>query len=209
MVWAFLQGFGISAGLIIAIGAQNAFVLSQGVRRHYPLQTALVCSFSDAILILLGVTGVGTFIAVNPTIEQWMTFFAALFLLYYGWRSFRSVLIKQSMELNDIKVPTRGKLLTVTLALTFLNPHVYLDTLVLIGSLSGKLHPADRYLFGVGAMSASFVWFFSLSLGAGLLAPLFQKPIAWRFLDAFVCLTMWGIAGSLLWPKIQAFTGSF
>lgn len=206
-MWPYLQGFGVGAGLIIAIGAQNAFVLSQGVRRHYPVQTALVCSISDAILILLGVTGVGAFIALNPFFAQWATGLAALFLLYYGWRAFRSAFVNQSMELNDVKVPTRSKLLMATLAFTFLNPHVYLDTLVLIGTLSGDLGQTERYLFGAGAMSASFAWFFSLSLGAGLLAPLFRKPVAWRCLDGFVCLTMWAIAGSLLWPRVQPYIG--
>jgi len=206
-MFAYLQGFGVGAGLIIAIGAQNAFVLSQGVRRHYPLQTAFICSISDALLILLGVTGVGAFIAVNPLAAQWTTAFAALFLLFYGWRAFRSVFVNQSLQLNDVQVPTRRKLLLATLAFTFLNPHVYLDTLVLIGSLSGELAQVDRYLFGAGAMSASFAWFFSLSLGAGLLAPLFRKPIAWRCLDGFVCLTMWGLAASLLWPKVQTMIG--
>lgn len=205
----YFQGFGVGAGLIIAIGAQNAFVLSQGVKRHYPLQTALVCGFSDAILILLGITGVGAFIAINPVAAQWMTLFAAIFLLFYGWRAFRSAFVNQGMELNDIQTPTRSKLLLATLAFTFLNPHVYLDTLVLIGSLSGELDTNDRYLFGAGAMSASFAWFFSLSFGAGLLAPLFRKPVAWRYLDGFVCLTMWGIALSLLWPKLEVLTGSF
>jgi len=208
-MWTFLQGFGVSAGLIIAIGAQNAFVLTQGIKRHFPIQTALVCGLCDALLILLGITGVGAFLAVNPDAAQWMTLFAAVFLMFYGWRSFRSAFVDQRMELNDVKVPTRSKLLLATLTFTFLNPHIYLDTLVLIGSLSGELEGNDRYLFGAGAISASFAWFFSLSLGAGLLAPLFRKPLAWRCLDGFVCLTMWAIAGSLLWPKVQAFTGSF
>ncbi len=202
-MWPFLQGFGVGGGLIIAIGAQNAFVLSQGVRRHYPIQTALVCSISDALLILLGITGVGAFIAVNPAAAQWATGFAALFLLFYGWRAFRSAFVNQSLQLNETQVPTRWKLLLATLAFTFLNPHVYLDTILLIGSVSGELNLTDRYLFGAGAMCSSFVWFFCLSLGAGLLAPLFRKPIAWRCLDGFVCLTMWGIAATLLWPKVS------
>lgn len=202
-MWAYLQGFGVGAGLIIAIGAQNAFVLSQGVKKHYPLQTALICSISDALLILLGVSGIGAFVALNPVAAQWMTGFAALFLIYYGWRSFRSALNNQSMNLQETHVPTRTKLMLATLAFTWLNPHVYLDTLLLIGSVSGEIAPTQRYLFAAGAMSASFTWFFSLSLGAGLLAPLFKKPLAWRYLDGFVCLTMWGIAASLLWPRIQ------
>ncbi|MDX2494507.1 MAG: LysE family transporter [Desulfuromusa sp.] len=201
----FLKGIGIGGGLIIAIGAQNAFVLSQGVRRNFPLQTAFVCSLSDGLLILLGVSGVGAVVATNPLLAQLATWFGALFLLWYGGRSFRSALQGGSLDASSEEIPSRRKLLLATLALTFLNPHVYLDTFVLIGGLSGQLAQTERYLFGAGAMTASFLWFFALSLGAGLLAPLFRKPLAWRFLDGFVCLTMWGIAISLLWPKLQPF----
>lgn len=201
----FLQGIGIGGGLIIAIGAQNAFVLSQGVRRNFPIQTAVVCSFCDATLILLGVTGVGSLVATNPILIQFATWFGALFLIWYGARSFRSAIQGGSLDSSAEAIPSRRKLLLATLALTLLNPHVYLDTIVLVGGFSGQLSQAERYLFGAGAMTASVIWFFSLSLGAALLAPLFRKPIAWRFLDGFVCLTMWGIAISLLWPKLQLY----
>ncbi|MCK4503646.1 MAG: LysE family transporter [Desulfuromonadales bacterium] len=201
----FLQGIGIGGGLIIAIGAQNAFILSQGVRRNFPLQTAFVCSLCDSLLILIGVSGVGGLVATNPLLAQWATWFGALFLLWYGSRSFRSALQGGRLEASAEVIPSRRKLLLATLALTFLNPHVYLDTVVLVGGLSAKLSQTERYLFGAGAMTASIVWFFSLSLGAGFLAPLFRKPIAWRVLDGFVCLTMWGIALSLLWPQLHPY----
>ena len=201
----FLQGVGIGGGLIVAIGAQNAFVLSQGVRRNFPLQTALVCSLCDSLLILIGVSGVGSLVATNPLLAQWATWLGALFLLWYGGRSFRSVLRGGSLDASSEIIPTRKKLLLATLALTFLNPHVYLDTIVLVGGFSGQLTQAERYLFGAGAMTASITWFFILSFGAGLLAPLFRKPVAWRFMDGFVCLTMWGIAVSLLWPQLQLY----
>jgi L-lysine exporter family protein LysE/ArgO len=204
---SYFQGVGVGAGLIIAIGAQNAFVLSQGIRRHYPVQTAFVCSISDALLILLGITGVGSFLAINPRIAQWATGFAILFLLFYGWRAFRSTFVSQSLKTTGTVIPTRQKVLLATLIFTFLNPHVYLDTVVLMGSISGELAKTERYLFGAGAMTASFIWFFCLSLGAGLLAPVFRKPSAWRCLDGFVCLTMWGIACSLLWPKLSTYIG--
>ena len=197
---SFLQGVGIGGGLIIAIGAQNAFVLSQGVRRNFPIQTAIVCSLCDGLLILIGVSGVGALVATNPLLAQWATWLGALFLVWYGGRSFRSAIQGGSLETTVEAIPSRRKLLLATLALTFLNPHVYLDTIVLVGGFSGQLTQSERYLFGAGAMTASIIWFFSLSLGAGFLAPLFRKPIAWRFLDGFVCLTMWGIALSLLWP---------
>lgn len=201
----FLQGIGIGGGLIVAIGAQNAFVLSQGVRRNFPLQTAIVCSLCDAMLILVGVTGVGSLVATNPMLTQVATWTGALFLIWYGGRSFRSVMQGGSLDASVEVIPSRRKLLLTTLALTLLNPHVYLDTIVMIGGFSGQLSEAERYLFGAGAMTASVAWFFSLSLGAGLLAPIFRKPIAWRCLDGFVCLTMWGIALSLLWPKLQLY----
>jgi len=197
---SFLQGIGIGGGLIIAIGAQNAFVLSQGVRRNFPVQTAIVCSLCDATLILLGVTGVGSLVATHPILIQLATWLGALFLIWYGGRSFHSAIQGGSLDPSAEAIPSRRKLLLATLALTFLNPHVYLDTIVLVGGFSGQLSQTERYLFGAGAMTASVIWFFSLSLGAGFLAPLFRKPIAWRFLDGFVCLTMWGIALSLLWP---------
>ena len=201
----FLQGIGIGGGLIIAIGAQNAFVLSQGVRRNFPVQTAIVCSLCDSLLILIGVSGVGALVATNPQLAQLATWFGALFLIWYGGRSFRSAIQGGALNSSAEAIPSRRKLLLATLALTFLNPHVYLDTIVLLGGLSGHLTQAERYLFGAGAMTASVIWFFSLSLGAGLLAPLFRKPLAWRFLDGFVCLTMWGIALSLLWPKLNPY----
>ncbi len=202
-MFSFFQGMGLGGGLIIAIGAQNAFVLSQGVRRNYPLQTAFVCSICDATLILVGVSGVGALVASNPQLAQLATWFGALFLFWYGSRSFRSALQGGRLETKADQSLSRRKLLLTTLALTLLNPHVYLDTIVLVGSISGQLADSDRYMFGAGAISASILWFFSLSFGAGLLAPLFRKQIAWRCLDGFVCLTMWAIAVSLLWPEVQ------
>ncbi len=201
---SFLQGIGVGGGLIIAIGAQNAFVLSQGVRRNFPLQTAVVCSICDATLILLVVSGVGALVATHPLLAQLATWFGAIFLLWYGGRSFRSAVNGNGLTASDEAIPSRRKLLLATLALTLLNPHVYLDTIVLVGSLSGQLAQAERYLFGAGAMTASVIWFFSLSLGAGFHAPLFRKPLAWRCLDGLVCLTMWSIALSLLWPELKS-----
>jgi len=199
----FFQGIGIGGGLIIAIGAQNAFVLAQGVRRNFPLQTAVVCSLCDASLILIGISGVGALVASNPLLGQLATWLGALFLLCYGCRSFRSALKGGSLEAAAVAIPSRSKLLLATLALTFLNPHVYLDTVVLVGGISGQLGESDRLLFGAGAITASILWFFSLSFGAGFLAPLFRKPAAWKTLDLLVALMMWGIALTLLRPELQ------
>ncbi len=200
-MFAYFQGVAVGGGLIIAIGAQNAFVLSQGVRRNHPLQTALVCSICDASLILVGISGVGALVAANPQLTQLASWLGALFLFFYGYRSCRSALRGNSLQADAALISSRKRLLITTLAFTFLNPHVYLDTILLVGGLSGQLGQNDRYLFGAGAMTASFLWFFSLSLGAGLLAPLFRKPLAWRFLDGLVCLSMWAIALGLLWPQ--------
>lgn len=198
---SFVQGFGIGGGLIVAIGAQNAFVLSQGVRRNYPLTIALICALCDSILILLGVAGVGSFVAENPLLGSVTAWGGAIFLFWYGAIALRSAIQGNSLEADGGSLSTVRAVITTTLALTLLNPHVYLDTIVLLGSISGQFEGMQRYIFGVGAMTASFLWFFSLSLGAGLLAPIFRKKIAWRVLDGVVCLVMWSIATSLIFTK--------
>ncbi len=199
MIWPYFQGIGIGGGLIIAIGAQNAFVLAQGIRRNHPVQTAAVCSLCDAILIFAGVSGVGALLATNSLLQQGATWLGTLFLFWYGIRSLRSALSGGDLVPMETGRMTRSKLLATTLALTLLNPHVYIDTIILLGSLAGRLQPQERYLFAAGAITSSFLWFFGLSLGAGFLAPLFRRPIAWRCLDSLVCLTMWSIALSLIW----------
>lgn len=198
---SFAQGFGIGGGLIVAIGAQNAFVLSQGVRRNYPITIALICALCDATLILLGVAGVGSIVANNPLLGQITVWGGAAFLVWYGALSLRSALRGGTLETDGGKASSLRAIITTTLALTLLNPHVYLDTLVLLGSISGQFEGMQRWIFGFGAVSASFLWFFSLSIGAGFLAPLFRKKIAWRILDGLVCIVMWSIAASLVLSK--------
>ena len=198
MIEAFLKGFGVGAGLIIAIGAQNAFVLSQGVRRSYPLLIALICWFCDCVLITAGVAGLGKIISTHPGWMRLTAWGGAAFLIVYGFRSLRSALAGGHLETNGGSLATTREAVLTTLAVTLLNPHVYLDTVVLLGSLSGQFVGTGRYAFAAGAIFASLAWFLSLSLGARLLAPLFRKRIAWRILDSLVCLTMWGIAVSLL-----------
>jgi len=198
----FFQGLGLGSGLIIAIGAQNTFVLSQGLKKNYPLQTALICSVCDAILMIIGISGVGTMVASSPQLAQMASLGGAAFLLWYGFRSLRSAFRKNSLQTEPQENLSRQKLFLMTLALTLLNPHVYIDTIVLVGSISGQMAISERYLFGGGAITASIIWFFSLSFGAGVLAPLFRKPIAWRCLDGLVCVTMWASACSLLWPEV-------
>ncbi|PLX85549.1 MAG: amino acid transporter [Desulfuromonas sp.] len=202
MFLPFSKGFAIGGGLIVAIGAQNAFVLSQGVRRNRPLLIALICACCDAVLILLGVTGVGNAVANSPLLTQAAIWGGVLFLAYYGCSAFHAAWRGHSMNTTDDPLQTRGALITATLAVTLLNPHVYLDTIFLLGSISTQLDGSQRPIFACGAISASFLWFFLLSYGAGLLAPLFRKKSAWRILDGCVGLIMWGFALSLLTSQI-------
>lgn len=200
-----LQGFGLGASLIIAIGAQNAFVLRQGLKRHHVFTTAAICTLCDMILIVLGVGGLGTLIATAPVLTAIATWGGAAFLLFYGFRSFRSALRPASLDTQ--KMPTssgqlRNTILTV-LALSLLNPHVYLDTVVLVGSIGAHYPVTLRASFALGAMLASLTWFFGLAYGAAWLTPLFQRPIAWRVLDTAVGIIMWTIALSLIWTSVH------
>lgn len=194
---SFVPGFLLSLSLILAIGAQNAFVLRQGLRQAHVFWVCLTCATCDAILIAAGVAGFGALAEAVPWFETVMRYGGAAFLIWYGWQNARSAwkggaaLDTGGGELQSL----RSAILTV-LALTWLNPHVYLDTVVLIGSISAQ-YP-DRLLFGIGAVLASFTFFFSLGYGARLLAPLFASPRAWQVLDAIIALTMWGIALKLL-----------
>ena len=194
----FFSGFALSFTLIMAIGAQNAFVLRQGIRREHVLLCVLVCAISDAVLITLGVTGFGALNEKMPWLGPIMRYGGALFLLAYGAMAIRSALT--STEALNVEGRARSdwrKVVATLLALTWLNPHVYLDTVILLGSIAAQ-YGEDRAVFGAGAVTASFVFFLLLGFGARLLAPLFARPKAWRILDALVGLTMWSIALSLI-----------
>jgi len=195
---AFVQGFGVGGGLIVAIGAQNAFVLTQGVRRNYQYLVAAICSLCDILFIGLGVTGVGAAVAIHPEVARWMGWGGSLFLCWYGLRALRSALAGGHLETANEVSLSRGRVVGATLAVTLLNPHMYLDTVLFLGSISTQFAGQGRYFFGMGAMSASLVWFFALSSGGQCLAPLFRKNITWRMLDLFVWLTMWGIAAVMI-----------
>ena len=195
---ALLQGLGTSAGLIMAIGAQNAFVLTQGLRRQYHWPIAGICSFFDALLVTVGVAGVGALVSESEVWLMVARLGGAAFLFWYGLQSLRSAMKTNSMGSSAHELTSLRSAILTTLAITLLNPHVYLDTVVLIGSIGGQFPADERPWFAIGAISFSFIWFFSISLGAKWLAPLFKKPVAWRILDASVCLVMWSIAASLL-----------
>lgn len=200
MLAPFLSGLLIGGGLIIAIGAQNAFVLRQGIRREHVFVLALICSLSDALLIVLGVAGLGALIERFPALLTAVTLFGIAFLIWYGWLAASRAVHPQAMRIGDDGPVPLGKAVATCLALTFLNPHVYLDTVILVGSLAAPYSGTARVVYALGAMAASFAWFFSLGYGARVLTPLFGRPIAWRILDAFIAVIMLAIAGKLgLW----------
>ena len=201
MIAPFIQGFGTGGGLIVAIGAQNAFVLSQGVRRNHHITIALICIVCDAIFISAGVAGFGTAVSTNPVLWQLVTWGGAGFLFFYGMRSLRSALRGGRMDISDRTPMTLRSAIIATLAVTLLNPHFYLDTVILLGSVSSQFQGESRLYFWVGAVTASTLWFISLSIGGQMLAPLFKKQISWRILDSVVCATMWTIAMLLLIGK--------
>lgn len=177
-----LLGFGTMMALIVAIGAQNAFVLRQGLRRHAVAQVVAVCAISDAILVAVGVAGFGAIVNAFPAAITVAAVVGGIFLLGYGFlaarRAFRPSALTAAPEASSRPVLT-------ALALTWLNPHVYLDTLLLLGSIA-----AGRWLFGVGAVAASVTWFVALGFGARLLSPLFAEPRSWRVLDGLIAAVM-------------------
>lgn len=193
------SGFALGASLIIAIGAQNAFILRQGLLRQHVFVLCLICSLSDALLIILGVAGMGTLISGNQRLVLIATWGGALFLLWYASVALRRAFNPQSMEIQKRNGGSTLQAAIMTcLAFTFLNPHVYLDTVVLLGSLSAQYEGPARTAFGAGAVTASFVWFFALGYGARLLQPVFEKPAAWRVLDFAIAAIMALLAVSLI-----------
>lgn len=193
----FIAGFALGFGLILAIGAQNAFVLRQGLRREHVFWTCLTCAFSDAILIAAGVAGFGALALKWPWFEPIMRYGGAAFLFWYGARNLVSAWRGgAALDVANDGESSLGMTLATLLAFTWLNPHVYLDTVVLIGSVSAQSD--NRLWFGIGAVTASFVFFFSLGYGARLLTPVFARPRAWQMFDLGIGLTMWLIAARLL-----------
>ncbi len=199
MFTSLLPGFVLSVSLILAIGAQNAFVLRHGLRREHVLPIVLFCGLSDATLIIAGVLGFGSLAQSIPWFETVMRYGGAAFLFWYGAQNALSAFKStDALKEDEGKIVPLGKTLMTLAAITWLNPHVYLDTVVLIGSISSQ-YP-DRLAFGLGATLGSVTFFFLLGFGARLLAPIFARPAAWRVLDAVIALTMWAIALSLIWP---------
>ena len=205
----FFEGALLGAALIIAIGAQNAYVIRQGIRGEHVFPIAAACFVTDAILITIGAAGLGSFIAETPWLRQVAAWGGAVFLIVYGaqaaWRAWRTKAIPLDGEPDEGgtgKLGLKGAVLAA-LAFSWLNPHVYLDTVVLLGGVAAQVDDDLRPLFTLGAVCASFVWFFGLALGARAAAPFFQGPFGIRVLDAVVAAVMWNIAATLIHGELR------
>ncbi|HCY98780.1 MAG: amino acid transporter [Rhodobacterales bacterium RIFCSPHIGHO2_02_FULL_62_130] len=197
MVEAAFQGWLVALSLIMAIGAQNAFVLRQGLRREHVGAVVLACALSDAVLIAAGVTGFGLVSARVPWLGEAMRWGGVVFLLAYGALRFKAAFAGgEALQAGAGEAAPLGRVLATCLVLTWANPHVYLDTVVLLGSIAAQYDP-HRTAFGIGAALGSFSFFTALGYGARLLAPVFANPRAWVVLEIIVGLTMWAIAAGL------------
>nr|WP_214651485.1 LysE/ArgO family amino acid transporter [Vibrio anguillarum] len=182
--------------MIIPIGAQNAYVLNQGIKRNHHLTTATICSLLDVIFISLGIFGGGALLSSNEILLTSVTLGGVAFLSFYGFISLRSAFTSTSTNESDGEVIARGKRTVIlgALAVTVLNPHLYLDTVVILGSIGGQFEGHDRIAFALGTMMASFVWFYSLSIGAAKLGPTLSKPNVKKGIDMAVAAMMFSIA---------------
>lgn len=206
---AFISGFFLSAGLIVAIGAQNAFVLRQGVRREFVPMVVALCAAGDIICITLGVAGVGGFISSRPLLLFAATWLGVLFLSFYGYLALRRVFATASHGLvtGVLETPQSWqRVLAMCLAFTFLNPHVYLDTVVLLGSISSQ-YQERAGIFGMGAGTASIVWFSALGFGARFLSPYMKSARSWKIFDSIVAVIMFALVISLLRSPWSAWPG--
>jgi len=203
---AYAAGIALGGSLIVAIGAQNAFVLRQGLARNFVFAVALTCVVCDVSLIAAGAVGFGGLVARFPAVTQVAAWGGAAFLFFYGATSLRSALhpgvLRAEKPGTHGALATTGAAVGATLAISLLNPHVYLDTVVLIGSIAAQYSWATRVWFAAGAMTASTVWFFGLAFGARLAAPLFERETAWRILDGAIAMIMWWIAVTLVLGQV-------
>jgi L-lysine exporter family protein LysE/ArgO len=197
---SYVNGLGLGASLIMAIGAQNAHVLRMGIRRQHVVLTVIACVIIDIVLISLGVAGAGAVIQNSPTLLTIARWGGAAFLLWYGLRSWRSLLTPKSLNLGaEAAAPDARQALTTVVALSLLNPHVYLDTVVLLGSVGGSYPESQQRLgFSFGAMTASVLWFTALGFGAAQLSGVFQRPMVWKGIEALTGATMVALAAGLV-----------
>ncbi|WP_105233680.1 arginine exporter ArgO [Escherichia albertii] len=195
MISYYFQGIALGAAMILPIGPQNAFVMNQGIRRQYHIMTALLCALSDLLLICAGVFGGSALLMQSPWLLALVTWGGVAFLLWYGFGAFKNAM-SSNTELVSAGMMKQGrwKIIVTMLAVTWLNPHVYLDTFVVLGSLGGQLAPEPKRWFALGTISASFLWFFGLALLAAWLAPRLRTANAQRIINIIVGGVMWFIA---------------
>lgn len=210
MLSYYLQGLMLGAALILPLGPQNAFVMNQGIRRQYHLMTALLCTLSDVALICAGVFGGSALLMQSPWLLALVTWGGVLFLLWYGFGALKTA-FSPDIDLENAQAlrQGRGQIIATMLAVTWLNPHVYLDTFVVLGSLGGQLAEMPKRWFALGTISASFLWFFSLALLAAWLAPRLRTATAQRVINSLVGLVMWFIALKLAAEGVNHLQGLF
>ena len=194
MMGAFLAGFGLGGSLIVAIGAQNAFVIRQGVLNQYVFWICLFCSFSDAALIWGGTFGLSAVLKVLPQLEAVMRYGGAAFLQWYGLKALRRAFNPEAMAEGESGTQSLKDALLLCAAFTWLNPHVYLDAVVLVGSIANARPTGEQAPFALGASAASFVWFFGLGYGAKALRGPLSRPMVWRLIDFVIAAIMFWLA---------------
>lgn len=193
---ALIPGFLTGLSLIVAIGAQNAFVIRQGLMRSHVFLVVAVCSLSDALLIILGTGGLGEFVKTNENLLAFIQWFGVAYLTWFGIRSLRSAFKENQLLASGAAETSWQKILATVLALTYLNPHVYLDTVIFVGSIANQFKE-NRWFFAIGASIASLIWFSTIGFGAKAASKLMSKPIFWRIFDTFVAIVMFSIAFTL------------
>ncbi|MBP1326670.1 L-lysine exporter family protein LysE/ArgO [Leucobacter exalbidus] len=197
MIIPILIGIGSGLSLIMAIGAQNAFVLRQGIRREHVLPVVLICGLTDALLETLGVAGIGFVIERAPAVLEIVRWGGVAFLLWYAWTAVRRAMKPQALVVEGESAGSLKRTVLACLAITYLNPHVYLDTMVLMGSIGNAQGDPAKWWFALGGALASVMWFFALGYGARMLTRFFATPKSWQILDGFVALVMLVIAARL------------
>lgn len=190
---ALVPGLLTGLSLIIAIGAQNAFVIRQGLSRSNVLLVVLICAASDALLIFLGTGGLGTLIQSKPDLLEFIRWFGVLYLTWFGAKAMRSVLSNQSLEVGEGTTSSKKAAILSVLGFTFLNPHVYLDTVILLGSIANQFEE-DRWFFALGASIGSFLWFSAIGFGAKAVSRFMSRPIFWKILDSIIAVVMFSVA---------------
>ncbi|PWD87796.1 LysE/ArgO family amino acid transporter [Ignatzschineria cameli] len=200
MIWEiYLQGVLLSFGLIVAIGAQNAYVLKQGIQNNHIFWVATICFLCDFVLMGIGILGIGTIVAQNSILQLILALLGALYLAIFAYNSLRAMFQESRMETGYYEGQSSLRSVIIgTLAITLLNPHVYLDTIVIIGGIAGTLESEHKVAFLLGSLTASSAWFYSLGFAATKLAPIFRKPITWRILNLLIGMMMFFIVYRLL-----------